>query len=387
MKKILILAANPNETTRLRLDKEVRDIQEGLNRAQRRDDFKLTYRLAVRPRDIQRALLDEAPQIVHFSGHGDGKEGLVFEDDAGSVKFVSGKALATLFDLFSSEIECVLLNGCYSKIQAESINEHIDYVIGMSQAISDKAAIEFSVAFYDALGAGRLYEFAYKAACAAIQLDASVPAGSDHSRKIVPLDVEKTPLGEHLIPVLLKRQGLERPDNEISDSDINLRMDTQAKKEELESNLVGVEQAGQARLEILDRQISEEEKKLQNTLSTNLKELLEWLKNNQRELSHLAYRYILEKRPSLMEGFSKEEQEDFRWDIEKYVESVYFSILSNSFGLLDEPAISPSINSPASYQVAFALIERKAPGRVGKDAISLMSERFGYLLERLFIVL
>jgi hypothetical protein len=387
MKKILILAANPNETTRLRLDKEVRDIQEGLNRAQRRDDFKLIPKLAVRPRDIQRALLDEAPQIVHFSGHGDGEEGLVFEDDTGNIKLVSGEALANLFGLFSSEINCVLLNGCYSKVQAESINEYIDYVIGMSQAISDNAAIEFSVSFYDALGAGRPYEFAYKLACAAIQLNASVPAGSDHSRKLVPLGVKKTLLGEHLIPTLFKRQGLEQTDGAISSSDINPRIDTQAKKEALESNLVSVEQAGQARLEILDRQISEEEKKLQNTLSTNLQELLEWLKNNQRELSQAAWGYILEKKPSLVEGFSKEEQEDFQWDIEKYVESVYFSMLSNSFDLLDEPAIGPSINSLDSYQTAFALVKRKAPGRVGKDAISLLSERFDYLLERLFITL
>jgi hypothetical protein len=35
----------------------------------------------------------------------------------------------------------------------------------MSQAIGDKAAIEFAVGFYDALGAGRSIEFAYKLGC------------------------------------------------------------------------------------------------------------------------------------------------------------------------------------------------------------------------------
>ena len=38
----------------------------------------------------------------------------------------------------------------------------------MRQSVGDKAAIEFSVAFYDALGNGRGYEFAYQYACAAI---------------------------------------------------------------------------------------------------------------------------------------------------------------------------------------------------------------------------
>jgi hypothetical protein len=162
MKKILILAANPKTTTRLRLDQEVRDIEDGLRRAQYRNEFEVVQRWAARPRDIQRAMLDENPQVVHFSGHGDGEAGLAFEDNEGNVQLVGSEALASLFDLFADQVECVLLNGCYSKVQAEAIVDHIDYVIGMSQPISDVAAINFAVSFYDALGAGRTYKFAYK---------------------------------------------------------------------------------------------------------------------------------------------------------------------------------------------------------------------------------
>jgi len=176
MPKLLILAANPTNTNRLRLDEELRDIDEGLRRAQHRDQFTLIQRLAVRPRDIQRAMLDETPQIVHFSGHGQGLEGLVFEDETGQAKLVSGEALADLFALFADPaefpdpIQCVVLNGCYSQVQAEAIAEHVPYVIGMTQAIGDRAAIEFAVGFYDALGAGRSMEFAFKLGCAAISL-------------------------------------------------------------------------------------------------------------------------------------------------------------------------------------------------------------------------
>jgi hypothetical protein len=52
MPKILILAANPTNTNRLRLEEELCDIDEGLRRAQQRDQFTLAQRLAVRPRDI-----------------------------------------------------------------------------------------------------------------------------------------------------------------------------------------------------------------------------------------------------------------------------------------------------------------------------------------------
>jgi hypothetical protein len=35
-----------------------------------------------------------------------------------------------------------------SQVQAEAIAQYIPYVIGMNQAIGDKAAIEFAVGFY-----------------------------------------------------------------------------------------------------------------------------------------------------------------------------------------------------------------------------------------------
>jgi len=152
----------------------VRDIGEGLQRAKHRDEFILEQKWAVRPRDIQRAMLDINPSIVHFSGHGTGDEGLVFEDEKGSTKLVDGEALAGLFELFAEQVECVVMNGCYSEVQAEAIAQHVNYVIGMKKAIGDKAAIEFAVGFYDALGAGKSVEFAHKFGCAAIRL-AGIP--------------------------------------------------------------------------------------------------------------------------------------------------------------------------------------------------------------------
>ena len=181
--KILFLSANPTNNIPLRLDEEAREIEEGLRRALRRDDFKLEKQPAVRIRDLSRAILDVGPQIVHFSGHG-ATEGLVLEDSGGMSQFVSADALSDLFRLFAGHVECVLLNACYSAHQAAAISEHIPYVIGMSKEIGDRAAIEFAVGFYDALGAGRSIEDAYRFGCVAIRLQ-SIP--------------------EHLTPVLRKK--------------------------------------------------------------------------------------------------------------------------------------------------------------------------------------
>jgi hypothetical protein len=170
LKSILLLAANPKGTVSLRLQEEEREIKERLRLAGY-GKVPINSTGATRTRDIQQAMLDFKPQIVHFTGHGAGKDGLAFEDGTGQPKLVDSDALANLFKLFSSRLECVVLNACYSQVQAEAIAQHIDYVIGMSQAIGDRAAIEFSVGFYTALGAGEAIEFAYELGCNAIQLE------------------------------------------------------------------------------------------------------------------------------------------------------------------------------------------------------------------------
>jgi tetratricopeptide (TPR) repeat protein len=166
---ILVVAANPADTPPLRLDQEVREINNGLERAQKRDEFVVKQKWATRPVDIRRAMLDFKPRIVHFCGHGMGEEGIAFEDENGLAKLVSVQAIAGFFELFADKVECVVLNACYSEVQAEAIARHIPYVIGMKRAIGDSAAIEFATAFYDAIGAGESFEFAYRLACNAIE--------------------------------------------------------------------------------------------------------------------------------------------------------------------------------------------------------------------------
>jgi hypothetical protein len=171
------------------LGEEFREIHEKLKLAQLRECFKLELpQLSVRPVDISQALLDVQPQIVHFSGHGTSTGALCFENQVGQTHFVQPDALAALFEQFAHQVNCVLLNACYSEIQAKAIAEHIEYVIGMNQAIGDDAAIAFAIGFYQALGAGRTMEEAYKLGCVQIGLQ-GIP--------------------EHLTPVLIKREQIQ----------------------------------------------------------------------------------------------------------------------------------------------------------------------------------
>lgn len=167
---ILFLAANPKDSARLRLDEEVKRVEQGLERSKHRDRFRLIQKWAVTAIDLRRALLDYKPLVVHFSGHGSDTDALLLENDEGNLAEVSTEALADLFELSSTYVRCVLLNACYSVVQGKAIVKHIPHVIGMERAIGDGAAIEFAVGFYDALGAGEDFEKAFRYGSNAISL-------------------------------------------------------------------------------------------------------------------------------------------------------------------------------------------------------------------------
>jgi CheY-like chemotaxis protein len=169
--KILFLAANPSDTTWLRLYEESRAIEQVLRRAEFRDVFDVKQHWAVRVNDVQGLLLRYKPHIVHFSGHGSESSEIILEDDSGNSSPISVRAMSQLFSVLKDNIRCVVLNACYSEQQATAIAEHIDCVIGMTKAIGDKAAISFAAAFYQALGFGRNVKTAFDLGCVQIDLE------------------------------------------------------------------------------------------------------------------------------------------------------------------------------------------------------------------------
>src|SRR6266852_3036665 len=116
--KILFLAANPKDSSKLRLDEEIREIRGQVRAAEFRDSFELLSRWAVRPLDLLQALNEVQPHIVHFSGHGNRMAELILEDDYGNTKPTSEAALVSLFKTVKDNIRLVVLNACHSEAQA-----------------------------------------------------------------------------------------------------------------------------------------------------------------------------------------------------------------------------------------------------------------------------
>jgi len=169
--RILFFASNPESTEKLSLDEEARSISRKIRETDYRDSLEFITAWAIRPTDLLDELNLHRPTIVHFSGHGSGEEGLILSDDQGNQKLVSAGALTMLFSTLKDNIRLVVLNACYSEVQANAISEVIDCVVGMKSQIGDQAAITFAEYFYSAIGYGRSVKEAFEQGKAALMLE------------------------------------------------------------------------------------------------------------------------------------------------------------------------------------------------------------------------
>jgi tetratricopeptide (TPR) repeat protein len=181
--RVLFLTSDPSDVSRLHLGKELQSVRDKLSD---NTNFEIKDHLATKPSDVMNEITNYKPQIVHFSGHGSSSGELCFEDEAGKAKTIPPEALASLFNLVTDYVKCVVINTCYAETQAKAIAQYIPVVVGTKKEISDEAAINFSSGFYTALNPDLSTESlkkAYSLGCIAIQFDGN--------------------LDEHLTPVIL----------------------------------------------------------------------------------------------------------------------------------------------------------------------------------------
>lgn len=195
---ILFLAANPKGTDRWALDREARAIQMELERSGYRDCFVFETRWAAEALDLLRELRRLKPTVVHFSGYcgrsavGSSElttrpravlarttgpnpiglqHGVFFQGADGRAQLVPTQALEDVFDAAGGTVKVVVLNACYSEMQAAALVARVDCVVGMGGPIREEAARNFAIGFYGALGECESVTTAYKQGRAAISLE------------------------------------------------------------------------------------------------------------------------------------------------------------------------------------------------------------------------
>lgn len=177
--KVLFLAAAPLNASRLRLDQEARDMKEKIKLVDKpKVTVTVNHEWAVRLDQLQDILLNQRPNVLHFSGHGGGNS-ICFEDNLGNAADVSAADFAELLKLAGGEIDCVVLNACYSTDVASKITLPVKYVVGCDDTIDDDAAVVFSKAFYRAMAHGENFESSFRLA----RNDVSIQSGSAQADK------------------------------------------------------------------------------------------------------------------------------------------------------------------------------------------------------------
>lgn len=175
---ILFLGANPDiilqdgtKKTKLKLEKETREIQEAITKSLNRDSIHFETRLAVRTSDLFQAINEVNPTIIHFSGHGTATGELVLQDNGDQPKFVDIEAIVKMIEASTDNLRLVVFNNCFSSLFAESVSEIVEASIGMNDTISDEAAIIFASQLYSAIGFGNSLEKAFNQAKSRLLLE------------------------------------------------------------------------------------------------------------------------------------------------------------------------------------------------------------------------
>ncbi|KAM3112737.1 TIR domain-containing protein [Phormidesmis sp. 146-33] len=137
---------------------------------------------------------------------------------------------------------------------------------------------------------------------------------------------------------------------------------------------------GQMRLKRLEQNISDIERQMIGDLSPDYKKVLDWL-TNRKLLAQKVGQQIIARKSELSE-LEMSMIEQFYWEIEKYLELLYYSFYSESRTLLTEPPFSPSLPISA-YSSAFTLIKDRIPEEISREVATEVRERFDYLIRRL----
>ncbi|MEL6159902.1 MAG: serine protease [Cyanobacteria bacterium J06627_32] len=151
-------------------------------------------------------------------------------------------------------------------------------------------------------------------------------------------------------------------------------------------SVIEIQKAGEERLSQLEKRLAEMETQYMEEIDSKSEELLRWLSSHRVSLAQKASRYALSQEHSPKRNvITKEEEEDFCWELEKYLESLYYSLLSGDSALLSEPAIEPSLSIDL-YSAAFSYIKKKIPARLGDKNRVLLDESIQYLVESLSVI-
>jgi len=240
--RILGMVASPSDLPELDMEKEKRQMAEAIRHLQDEGRVSLTWLEGQTWRDLQKAMRRGPWHVFHFIGHGDfdaaDQEGqIALADEAGKSNLLSATQLGRLLEGHAS-LRLVVLNSCegarasksdlFSSTGAVLTRRGIPAVVSMQDAITDRAALEFSRMFYDAVADGLPVDAAVTEARIAISMtmNDTMEWGTpvlhmrsndghlfdiDAAGAIFPARTESSPIGQAVNPPIPMRSPIMKP--------------------------------------------------------------------------------------------------------------------------------------------------------------------------------
>jgi hypothetical protein len=147
--KILYLSASPNDQQKLSVDEEFRAIHEKVETT----PFKLISVSGTRASELQTVVLENNPEIIHFSGHSSSDD-VLFESEDRKSQGVPKNAIVNFFNNLEKKPRLVFFNACRTAENLESLSRLIDFVVVTERAVFDDTAVIFATRFYQFLSRG-----------------------------------------------------------------------------------------------------------------------------------------------------------------------------------------------------------------------------------------
>lgn len=188
---VLFLSANPDPASPLDVEKEQNRIVKVRNGSRYQAKIRVESLPDLDLPEFAKSLRLHAPTVVHFAGHGAADGSISMRDENHNKHKMRPKGLARLLALEKKTIRLVVLNACYSSALADVLTSDLDCVVGMTDQVSDHAAILFAQVFYGALFDGRSVGESFATSSASVEAryheEADVPvlktrAGVDAAR-------------------------------------------------------------------------------------------------------------------------------------------------------------------------------------------------------------
>lgn len=163
MYKLLYLAPQPRDASAIDNRQDAQSIAHRLNQLGLGSSLKVLEKINPLFADLPFWLLEDAPQLVHFVGHGTQLSKLLFVDNTGSRHDIPPEAVAKLFtgQAAKKRMRGVVLNTCYSVPVAQSFVESVDFVVCNAGEIQNESAVHFAEIFYPFLVRGETLQLAF----------------------------------------------------------------------------------------------------------------------------------------------------------------------------------------------------------------------------------